>query len=64
VNAVPPGYIPPDMGKKAPRAMEAARERHAMKKLSDPRTAAEFIVRLCGMPGVTGQFFNLDGRVL
>ncbi|MFO7898321.1 MAG: SDR family NAD(P)-dependent oxidoreductase [Planctomycetota bacterium] len=63
VNAVAPGYLPTEMGRAAPAAMEIAREQHAMRTLSDPATAAAFILRLWEMPGVTGQVFNLDGRI-
>jgi len=63
INAVAPGYMATDMGAAAPAAREAARAQHAMGVLSDPRTAAEFIVGLTQVPSVTGQVFVLDGRV-
>jgi len=63
INAVAPGYLPTDMGKSAPEAMQQARSRHAMGILSDPGVAAEFIFRLAGMSGVSGQVLVLDGRI-
>ena len=63
INAVAPGYLATDMGAAAPAAMEAARAQHAMGTLSEPRAAAEFIVRLTQTPAITGQVFVLDGRV-
>jgi 3-oxoacyl-[acyl-carrier protein] reductase len=63
INAIAPGYMPTEMGKAAPRAMDAAREQHAMKVLSDPAATAEFILELTGLRTVTGQIFVLDGRI-
>ena len=63
INAIAPGYMPTEMGRAAPRAMDAAREQHAMKVLSDPAATAEFAFQLTGMPAVTGQVFVLDGRI-
>lgn len=63
INAVAPGYMPTDMGRSAPGAMEAARAQHAMHVLSDPRGAAEFVFALSAMPSVSGQVFVLDGRI-
>ena len=63
INTVAPGYLPTEMGKAAPRAMDAAKAQHAMRVLSDPAATAEFVLQLAGMPSVTGQMFNLDGRI-
>jgi len=63
INAVAPGYLPTEMGKSAPDAMERARSQHAMRILSDPRGAAEFVFRLGRMSRVSGQVFVLDGRI-
>ena len=63
INAVAPGYLPTEMGKSAPDAMESARSQHAMGILSDPQGAAEFVFRLGRMSRVSGQVFVLDGRI-
>jgi 3-oxoacyl-[acyl-carrier protein] reductase len=63
INAVAPGYMATDMGNATPGARDAAVRQHAMGVLSDPRAAAEFILALTQMPAVTGQVFNLDGRI-
>ncbi|MFH1731466.1 MAG: SDR family NAD(P)-dependent oxidoreductase [Planctomycetota bacterium] len=63
INTVAPGYMPTDMGRAAPRAMDAAKAQHAMRVLSDPAATAEFILQLAQMRTVTGQVFNLDGRI-
>jgi len=55
--------MPTDMGRAAPRAMAAAKSQHAMRVLSDPAAAAEFILQLPEMRAITGQLFVLDGRV-
>lgn len=63
LNAVAPGYMPTDMGRAAPGAMDAARAAHAMGTLSAPEDAAAFIAGLARMQHVTGQVFVLDGRI-
>lgn len=63
INVIAPGYMPTDMGNAAPRAMDAAEARHAMRVLSDPAATAEFIFELINMPSITGQLFVLDGRI-
>ena len=63
INAIAPGYMATDMGNATPEAMVAAIRQHAMGVLSDPRAAAEFILALTRMPAITGQMFNLDGRI-
>jgi 3-oxoacyl-[acyl-carrier protein] reductase len=35
----------------------------ALKQFADPREMADFVVHLAGMRGVTGQVFQLDGRI-
>ncbi len=63
INAVAPGYMPTDLGRATPAAMDIARKQHAMGTLSEPAATASFILRLYDMPGITGQVFNLDGRI-
>lgn len=64
VNAVAPGFLQTDMAAERDEPMERARQLHAMKRLSDPAGAAEFIFRLTTeMPHVTGRLFTLDGRI-
>lgn len=63
INVIAPGYMPTEMGRAAPKAMEAAEAQHAMGVLSDPAATAEFILELVGMPSITGQLFVLDGRI-
>jgi len=42
---------------------DAARRSHVLNRFSDPAAAARFIVHLAGMKTVSGQLFNLDGRI-
>ncbi len=63
INAIAPGYMPTDLGRATPAAMDIAREQHAMGTLSQPAATAAFILHLYDMPGITGQVFNLDGRI-
>ena len=65
VNAVLPGYILTDMGKEAgDKARRLALKESLVGEYSDPDNVAEFICYLAGTNGITGQVFNLDGRVL
>ena len=61
-NAVLPGYMPTDMGKKAAGAIKRAREKSMLGKLSDPAEVASFVVWLAETEGITGQVFSLDSR--
>jgi 3-oxoacyl-[acyl-carrier protein] reductase len=63
VNAVLPGYMPTDMGKKASSAIERARQKSLLGRLSDPAEVASFIAWLSGTEGITGQIFCLDSRM-
>ena len=62
VNAVLPGYLPTDMGRAAPLAMEAARGQSLLGCLGDPQEVASFIGWLAGTSAVTGQVFSIDSR--
>lgn len=65
VNAVLPGYMLTDMGTEAgDRAREFAVRESIVKEYSSPDNVAEFICYLSGTTGITGQVFNLDGRVI
>lgn len=65
VNAVLPGYMLTDMGIEAgDKAKEFALKDSLMKEYSNPANVAEFICYLAGTTGITGQVFNLDGRIL
>ncbi len=65
VNAVLPGYMPTDMGMEASdKARELALHDSLVNEYSNPDNVAEFICYLAGTTGITGQVFNLDGRVL
>lgn len=64
VNALLPGYMVTDMGMKAHKAMEMAKENSVIKKLSNPEDVAEFIVYLLKTENITGQVFSLDSRII
>lgn len=64
VNVVLPGYMPTQMGRNAPGAMEGAIGDSLLKRLSDPDEAASFICQLIELRGVTGQVFALESRIL
>jgi 3-oxoacyl-[acyl-carrier protein] reductase len=65
VNAVLPGYLPTDMGRKASDAvLERVRGENALGRPSGPAEVAEFVYRLSLMENVSGQMFNLDSRIL
>ncbi|RJR14565.1 MAG: SDR family oxidoreductase [Nitrospiraceae bacterium] len=65
VNAVLPGYMLTDMGVEAgDKAKVFAVQESIVKKYSNPDSVAEFICYLAGTSGISGQVFNLDGRVL
>jgi 3-oxoacyl-[acyl-carrier protein] reductase len=65
VNAVLPGYLFTDMGRKASDAvLERVRRENALGRPSDPEEVAEFVYRLSMMENVSGQTFNLDSRII
>lgn len=61
-NAILPGYMPTDMGKKAAGAIKLARGKSLIGRLSDPAEVASFVAWLAGTEGITGQVFSLDSR--
>lgn len=63
VNALLPGYMPTDMGLNAMDAMKKASEESLLKNLSEPHDIAQFISYLLTTSNITGQVFNLDGRI-
>lgn len=64
VNAILPGYLETEMGNKAQKARDTAREESLLKRLSSPETVADFIVYLVSTQNITGQVFSLDSRIL
>lgn len=65
VNAVLPGYMLTDMGiDSSESGKKLALKDSLVKDFSAPGSAAEFICYLAGTNGITGQVFNLDGRIL
>ena len=65
VNAVLPGYMLTDMGTASSgKAKEAALNNSLLKKFSDTDRIAELICNLTETPGITGQTFNLDSRII
>ncbi len=65
INAVLPGYMLTEMGMEASgKAKEFALKESLMSEYSNPGNVAEFICYLAGTTGITGQVFNLDGRIL
>lgn len=64
VNAVMPGFMLTSMTRNiSEEARAAARRDNVLDRFSDPASAARFIVRLAEMKTVSGQTFNLDGRI-
>lgn len=65
VNAVLPGFMLTDMGTDAAEhAREEAFRENILNRFSVPEAVAGFIVSLSDMDGITGQVFNLDGRIM
>jgi 3-oxoacyl-[acyl-carrier protein] reductase len=65
VNAVLPGYLLTDMGRRASDAvLERVSRENALGRPSDPEEVAEFVYRLSLMENVSGQIFNLDSRII
>jgi 3-oxoacyl-[acyl-carrier protein] reductase len=64
VNAVMPGFMRTSMTRTvAGETRDAAQAGNVLKRFSDPAAVACFIVHLAGMATVSGQLFNLDGRI-
>lgn len=64
VNAIMPGYMMTEMGTKARKAAEKAQEESILKKLSQPKEAADFILYLVKTENISGQVFGLDSRII
>ncbi len=64
VNALLPGYMMTDMGKKAGSAMDEARKRSMLRSLSDPAEVAAMVISIVQTKNITGQVFSLDSRIL
>ena len=58
VNVVAPGKNP------HPGEAEMSAEGNILRRTNEPSEAASFFVQLSRMKGVTGQFLNLDARIL
>ncbi|MDD5557758.1 MAG: 3-oxoacyl-ACP reductase FabG [bacterium] len=64
VNAVIPGFLPTGMtGSVGEAEREEIRRESVLGRLGDAEAAARFIAHLAGMRTVSGQLFNLDGRI-
>jgi 3-oxoacyl-[acyl-carrier protein] reductase len=63
VNAVLPGYLPTDMGRAAPDAMQQALQESVLARLGDPDEVAGFVAHLCDTKTISGQVFSLDSRL-
>lgn len=64
VNAVLPGYMDTEMGRRNPVAMDAAKAESLLHTLSSSREAAEFIYAIAASSCITGQTFCLDSRIV
>ena len=64
VNAVLPGYMMTEMGAGAQKASEKVKNVSILKKLSQPREVADFILQLVKTENISGQIFNLDSRII
>lgn len=64
VNVLLPGYMLTEMGQSASeQSRQDALRDNLFHQYSDPAATARFIAWLAGEPTITGQVFNLDGRV-
>lgn len=64
VNVLLPGYMLTEMGRSASeQGRQEALRNNLLHRYSDPAATARFIAWLAGEPTITGQVFNLDGRV-
>ena len=64
VNALLPGYLMTEMGMKAQKAAEKAKEESILNTLSQPQEVADFILFLVKTKSITGQVFSLDSRII
>ena len=62
VNAVLPGFMMTDMGMEADRAMDEARGKSMLHRLSDPAEVAAMVLSIVRTENITGQVFSLDSR--
>jgi len=63
-NGVIPGVFRSPMTEKlSPEVLERLWDGAVLKEFADLEETAQFIVHLAGMRGVTGQIFQLDGRI-
>jgi 3-oxoacyl-[acyl-carrier protein] reductase len=64
VNAVMPGFMLTRMTESsAPAALRRAKEENVLGGYTGQAASAGFVVNLAGMDTITGQIFNLDGRI-
>jgi len=52
------------MGRMARKAAEDAEEKSVLKKLSQPKEVADFILYLLATQNISGQVFSLDSRII
>jgi 3-oxoacyl-[acyl-carrier protein] reductase len=64
VNAILPGYMMTEMGRMARKAAEDAEKKSVLKKLSQPKEVADFILYLLTTQNISGQIFSLDSRII
>lgn len=64
MNAIMPGYMMTEMGTKARKAADNAKEESVLKKLSQPKEVADFILYLVKTENISGQVFSLDSRII
>jgi 3-oxoacyl-[acyl-carrier protein] reductase len=64
VNAVLPGYMMTEMGTGAQKALEKVKKMSILKRISQPRQVADFILQLVKTENISGQIFNLDSRII
>ena len=65
VNVVFPGYMLTKMGREAgEKVVRTVGQENVLSGWTDPDDSARMIVALSGAPWISGQVFNLDGRIL
>jgi len=63
VNAILPGYMETEMGRRAEEAMEKAGKESMLNRLSDPDEVARFIACFLTTKNITGQVLSLESRI-
>ena len=53
-----------EMGTGSQKALEKVKDVSILKKLSQPREVADFILHLVKTENISGQIFNLDSRII